>query len=319
MPGEASLRVEHELFVRSFFTDRPPPRLVSQLAARMRDAHYTRGQAIYARGGRAGTVYFIVDGEVHLEASGTDPWVFDAGAMIGINDAVLDQPHARTARAMRATHVVTVEYEDYIDILEDNFEYAKGTLERGMGRIHQLSRELGPAGVFSPRDLGAPDPLPLTPGQALSELERILVLRQVPALSDAPVQPLVTLAAGAEVHHFAPDQAIVAAGAPPERVWVVAAGRVRVSDPSVQIHAHFEPGSILGAQVALSAAPWLYATEASTQATLLSFSREDLFDVMEDHFRLGRCLFRWMARENGRARDALADRTHNSSDGVRVA
>jgi CRP-like cAMP-binding protein len=319
VPGDASHRVEHELFVRSFFTERPPPRMVRQLTARMRDANFARGEVLFAQGGTPGPVYFLVDGEVHLETAGSDPWIFEAGSMIGINDAVLRRPHARSARAIRPTHAVTIDYEDYIDVLEDNFEFAKTSMEGGLKRIHDMARGLAPGGVFSPRDLGAPDPLPLRAGEDLSELERILVLRQIPIFNEGPVQPLVTLAAGAEVHHLAPDEAIFGAGQRLERLWVVAAGRVRVVDPTLQIRAHFEPGSVVAAHAALSPDPTLYGAAAATQATLLSVSREDLFDVIEDHFRLGRCFFQWLALENSRVRDALADRARNSGEGARVA
>lgn len=306
MSAEADLRVEHALFVRSIFTVRPPTRVVSQLAARMRDHTYRRGDTIFERGQPSHAVYFVVDGVVELEAPGESPWAFERGSMIGIGDATLARPHVRTARATTPAHLVSIEFEDYVDILEDNFEYTKTMLEATMAGIHEQALALAPDGVFAPHDLRGVAPLPVKVGEDVDEMRCLLALRDVRALSVAPVQPLVTLARTCEVRHLEPEARLFGAGEPATALFVVAAGAVELTH--AQYRATFETGALVGAHAAIGYREHPHRAVAAAPTTVLVLQKEDVYDVMEDHFGLARRLFGWLAEENERARVALAGR-----------
>lgn len=306
MPSSSNLRVEHELFVRSILPVAPPARVVSQMAARMHDHTFAKNQVIFERGDPSHNLYFVVDGEVGLQAPGAETWRFARGSLVGITDATLGRRHARTARALSLTHVVSIGFEDYADILEDNFEFTKTTLESALATIHEQSKQLAPDGVFGAADLRGGAPLPMAPGQAVSELQCLLALRDVTALSQAPVQPLVTLSKAAQVQHWAPGAKIFSAGQPANEIFVLVGGRVQVIEAHLPYEAEFEPGSILGAHAAFAYETHPHHAIALEASTTLCLAKEDVFDVIEDHFGLGRTLFAWVATENERARDALS-------------
>lgn len=304
MSQDAELRVEHALFVRSFFAVSPPTRVVSQFAARMHDLEVKKNELIFTRGAPAHAVYFVVDGEVALEAPDAEPWIFGRGALIGIADAVLERPRARTARARSRAHLVWVEYEDYTDILEDNYEFSKTLLERTMATIHQGALALAPDDVFAKEDLRGTDPIPVRWGKDVDEMRRLLALRDVRALATAPVQPLVTLAKNAAVEHWSAGEVVFEPGRPADSLRVLAGGEVEVSHP--EYRAVFEPGSILGAHAAIGFSRHPHRATALTDATTLAIAKEDVYDVMEDHFGLARRLFGWLALQNERTRELEA-------------
>ncbi len=300
------MRVEHELFVRSFFPVPPPTRVVSQMAARMRDHTFRAGTLLYARDEPSHTVYFIADGQVALEAPDLEPWLFDRGALIGISDATLSRRRARTARAKTEVHAVSIEFEDYVDILEDNFEFGRTTLVTGMAGIHELSRQLAPDNVFADSDLKGRAPLPTTVGHELTEIECLLALRDVQALAQAPVQALVTLSRAVDLHHWAEGDEIFTAGAAARDIHVLVSGRVRVVEPQIPYESEFRAGSILGAHAAMAFDRHPHHAIALQPSTTMRLAKEDIYDVTEDHFGLARRFFAWIAGENERARENLA-------------
>ncbi len=295
------LRVEHELFVRSMLSVSPPTRVVRQMADRMLDCEFITGEIIFQQGHPSHRLFFVVDGQVALESASEPAWLFERGSMLGIVDATLSRKHARTARARTDAHLISIEYEDYIDILEDNFDFAKTTLERAMATMFNQGLALAPDHVFATEDLRGEAPIPHRPGQDVAGMQRLLALRDVSALAHAPVQPLVTLARSAEVLHWAKNAKILEAGKLAETIQIVVSGDVRVHCEHPLYEATFGPGSILGALAALATPEHPHHAQALTECTTLSVAKEDIFDVIEDHFGLARRLLGWVAADNERS------------------
>lgn len=304
-----ALRVEHELFIRSFFDLRPPERMVQQLVAGLRDVFFPAGATIYQRGDAAENLYFLIEGAVVLEAEGEEPWRFGAQSMLGALDAGQGRPYSRTARVLTDVAALTMSFREYVDVMEDHFDFTKASLELGCSEMHERSLSLPPELVF---EVGREGP-PLVPaprdgaGFALELMDRVLVLRRCEIFAQTPVQALVTLAKHVEVEHFAPDATLFRAGDAAPHLRLLAAGRVRVWRDAPAVTARFGPGELLLRQAALGAERHAYTAVAETAAVTLRFSKEDLFDVAEDHFSLIGSLFAYLGRENERTRRLLAE------------
>jgi CRP-like cAMP-binding protein len=316
-----ALRVEHELFIRSFFDLRPPERMVQQLAAGLRDVFFPAGSTIYQRGDAAENLYFLIEGEVALEAEGEEPWTFGAQSMLGVLDAGQGRPYSRTARVQRDVAALTMSFREYVDVMEDHFDFTKLSLELGCREMHERSLLLAPDHVFEAigREAGR-EVAPLVaggaggaggPGAALELMDRVLVLRRCEIFTRTPVQALVTLAKHVEVEHFAPGEPLFAAGDPAPHLRLLAAGHVRIERAEPVVTARFGPGELLLRQAALGADQHAYTAIAETATVALRLSKEDLFDVAEDHFSLIGSLFAYLGRENERTRRMLAERERN--------
>jgi CRP-like cAMP-binding protein len=310
-----ALRVEHELFIRSFFDLRPPDRMVQQLSAGLRDVMFATGSEIYHQGDAAENLYFLIRGEVSLEAPGEEPWTFGPQSMLGVLDASAGRPHSRTAHVVREVSALTMTFRDYVDVMEDHFDYTKNSLELGCRTMHERSLLLAPD-VF---DLPARPAEPLVPlavasGRAggrdmLPLMDRVLVLRRCQVFGRTSVQALVTLAKHVEVERWMPGDVMFTPGDPAPHLRLVAAGAVRVTREEPAVSARFGPGELLLRQAVLGADVHAYRAEAETEAMTLRLLKEDLFDIAEDHFSLIGSLFAYLGRENERTRRLLAERT----------
>jgi CRP-like cAMP-binding protein len=309
-----ALRVEHELFLRSFFALRPPDRMVQQLVAGLRDVFFPVGGELYRQGDAAENLYFLIRGEVALEVDGEEPWLFGPQSMLGVLDASIGRPHSRTAKVRRDVAALTMSFRDYVDVLEDHFDFSKDSLERNCREMHERSLSLPPAQVFDVPEREA-QPLVALPKAGASRspasidlMERVLILRRCEVFARTSVQALVNLAKHVETEHWQPGQVLFSAGDPAPQLRLIAAGRVAIAREEPPVTARFGPGELLLRQAALGTDVHAYTATADGEAITLRLSKEDLFDVAEDHFSLIGSLFSYLGRENERTRRLLAER-----------
>lgn len=303
MRSAEQAKIGREIFLRSFFVMRPPQRVAQSLVAVMRDHDFAPGDVIYEKGETPTTVYFVVEGEVSLtDDSGDEPWTFGEQSVIGIMDAVLDRPRMRRAVAQAPSHVLSIRYDDYIEVLEDNFDFAKGAMMNAYEGIHENARQLAPNHVFKlpeTQSIVSPDIIAQRP---LNLVERLLVFYNAPLFTDAPVQPLVSLAALADEERYGDGEVIFEPGEPATALRFVVTGRARAEGTAPAIVGHFGPGDLLGAHAGMCYPVTQYRMTAEGHTVLLRIPKEDLFDIMEDNARLVRTAFAFVARENERTR-----------------
>lgn len=306
MPPEQTANVERELFIRSFFSVNPPPRVTNQFVAAMEEVRFEEGEVIYRSGESPDNIYFIIDGAVRLEAPGQAPWELQEHSIVGIIDAALKRPHARTAIASRPVDGIVMAMQDYLDILNDNFDFTQTAILFGAARIHELSLDLAPHHVFpklSEQQLLNFDLVHRA--QPMDEIERLIVLHNARAFTDAPIQPLVSLARLAVEERWSPGEVIFEPGQPAPQLRFVAHGRVVVKREHPEVVGEFGPGGLLTGIGALAHPKHLYSATAKNETVTLRISKEDLFDAMEDHSELTRACFSFVARENERVRGGL--------------
>jgi CRP-like cAMP-binding protein len=316
-----ALRVEHELFLRSFFDLRPPDRMVQQLVAGLRDVFFLAGSELYHQGDAAENLYFLIRGEVALEVEGEEPWLFGPQSMLGVLDASLGRPYSRTAKVRRDVAALTMSFREYVDVMEDHFDFTKNSLELRCREMHARSLSLPPELVF---DVQAGESSPLVAlgkaGSATASIdlmERVLIMRRCEVFARTSVQALVTLAKHVETERWQPGQVLFAVGDPAPHLRLIAAGWVKIEREEPQVTARFGPGELLLRQAALGADLHAYTAtaEGEGEGITLRLAKEDLFDVAEDHFSLIGSLFSYLGRENERTRRLLADRARTEGEG----
>jgi CRP-like cAMP-binding protein len=235
------------------------------------------------------------------------PWHFGVPSTIGVLDAMQGQPYSRTAVALEDTVLLKLRFEDYFEILEDNFEFSKFLIGIIYRSLEELSRPLEPDVVYPDRGCDESDVKLLALASGLDLVERVLVLRTAAPLRGIRLQVLVRLAQEASERLLVPGEPLFPPGRAPDALWFVARGSVigRRDDPP--LHARFAPGTMVLPLAALAQVETLYRATAAEPSLLLGLRKEDLWDVMEDHSDVTRALLAHAARERARLQTIAAD------------
>jgi CRP-like cAMP-binding protein len=287
---ERQLGVERALFLRSLGTVRPNGPEAEQLAAAMRDVYFKRGQQIFAQGHPSGDVFFVVKGSVRMTAPDSTPWDFDAPAVVGALDSFAGRPRTRTGVATSETHALALAHTDWLAVVEEHADFARESVLRLAAGVHRM--HLGIAGDGGYRTATTPEGAPTT---GLTLLERTLALRKLPVFQAAGVEATLRLVALASEVDLAPGETLFAEGDACDTVDVVTGGAIAVERSAPPLHAEFGAGSVVGGVGTIGVSRHAFGARAVAGAVLLRLRKDDVFDVMEDHFELVRA---WLAAIN---------------------
>lgn len=300
--------IERQIFLRSLNIARPHGSAAQQLASAMRDQMFPAGTVIFKRGDAAAHIYYVMTGDVELSLEGAEPWLFKPPSVVGILDVLQDRARERTATALTDVHAMYVAAEDYFDVLEDNFEFARAALCGVAANLHTLSLGLAPTGGF-------PEPsgpvLPPSKGR-LTLVERTLALYEAPAFRAASVQGVTRLAGLAEEVRFPEGAVISRVDEPCDALMVVARGLVQVRRDDPTIEARFGAGSLVGGYATIGHATHQYETTVLAPTLALRVRKEDFFDLLEDHSEVTRSILAFLGVERERV---LAERATRVKSG----
>jgi CRP-like cAMP-binding protein len=297
-------RLLREVFLAGFMSGLPADNIAwaaRRLAGSMDDVRRGPGEVVYRQGELSSEHFFIVSGEVKLEAPGKPVWTLGERALVGTIDMTLERPRARTVTATRATHLLRVRADDWFDMLEDNFEMVRRAVQGLAMGVHALRVELGSLGdgeiVADRRPPAARRPLDL--------VERIVALRTVPLFAGADVQSLTTLGALAREVVLTPGEALSLNVASNDALVVVIDGKVLATraDRGAPREIAFGSGALVLGSAAASPQIPRYELRAAVASRALRIAHEDYFDVMEEHFALARSALKALVSE----RELLTD------------
>ncbi|MEQ8273347.1 MAG: cyclic nucleotide-binding domain-containing protein [Deltaproteobacteria bacterium] len=300
---EVAHRIELELLMRTFLGMEPPDRVMRQLASVVRDFDAPPGTVLYERGDPPGELFMIADGTVALIGEDGSRWVFEGQSLVGVLDSTLDRPMTRRAVVETRAHGARLMLADYLDVLDDNFDFAKTAMERGCRMVHENALALAPDHVFPPPsedpilDERGGDPRPL------EMVERLMVLHRSSLFDAAPLQPLASLAALAEEERWEAGDVIERQGETSMYLRCVASGSVCAERDDPRVVADFGPSDVVAGIAALGLTEAGYTIRATRPTRTLKLLKEDLFDVAEDHFGLMGTFFRCNGLENERIRN----------------
>lgn len=301
--SEAAERIEREIFTRSLFPVRMSDSSATALAGAMKHVDFAEGETIYRHGNAATTVYFIVSGDVELQAEGEASWNFGERAVVGILDAVLERAYSRTAVASVPVRALALSAEAYFEILEDSFEDTCRMLRTVSEGLHELGLAIGPERLFVNSDVNQAC---VTPGnRPLHTVERMMVIRDAPGLRDAPVQAIVSLAERAHDQRWAVGDVLFEQGAPVGSYWFVVDGELELLRDGQPTGVVFGPSTIIGGFSVFAYDTQYYGARVRTAGATLRVEVEDFMDAMEDHFDLANAQFRYLTHERIRIQSLL--------------
>lgn len=305
MSHDAAARVGLEIFVRTFLGMRPPDRVMRQLAGMMRELEAPTGTVLYERGDPATEIFMIQEGRVALVGEDDSRWTFEDQSMIGIVDASLDRPYSRTAIVEEPVFGARMMFADYGEVIEDNFDFTIGAIQRGTFVSWETALKLGPHDAFPPPSSDEVLQRRGDDDRRLEMVERLMVLHRSVLFADAPIQPLVSLANHAEEHRFEAGETIYEVGDPSDSILFVANGLVEIEQVDPKIVARFGPGDVVAGIFPVAHDCYPFSARAIEPTRLLRITQEDLFDVAEDHFGIARAVLSYNSRDNARVRSLL--------------
>jgi CRP-like cAMP-binding protein len=294
-PSAPLMAIERELFLRSIGGAPVQPGIAQQLARAMSDASFRAGEVIYRAGDFTRRIHFVTHGEVELTIDGGESWRLLAPAVIGVLDVNMRRPFSRTATAITDVRALVLGADDWLEVIDENFDYATAVVLRLAADVHRLHLTLSPGGGFQ-------EPLPPSDDEphALNIQERTLALLPVSCFQFAGIQALATLATGAVERSLERGERLFTLDEPASSFFVVARGVVQIERATPLIQARFGPGSIVGGGAALSFVAQQYTAQAESRAVVLEIRREDLIDALEDHVEMVHAMFAGLGSERER-------------------
>jgi len=296
-------RVEHELFLRAFLSTKPPDRVATQLSLVTRDAHLDAGEVLFEAGQAPERLHFVAAGRMRLDGLDGIASVVDPGSLLGMLDASIPRPRTRTATALEPTHVLTLDFVDYLDTLEDNFGFAVDTLRSGAQSYCSLAERADPESVRH-----APCGSSQAGVHEIDAVERVLVLQHTGLFRGAPAQALVQLAHAAEVRRWAAGARVFSSGDPISRATIVARGLIEAQHSHSSRGDRFGPHQIVTDLAVLATEVHEFSAYAKESSVTIELELEDLFDVAEDHFELWRSMLSYVASQRARLSELMSAR-----------
>jgi CRP-like cAMP-binding protein len=131
-------------------------------------------------------------------------------------------------------------------------------------------------------------------------IERLLALRTTTFVKRASVQALASLAKLAKLCSFSAGERLFEVGRPALDLHILVAGSVRVERLEPTVNVQFLPVRLVAGLAALGYEHHRYQATAEVDCATLAITKEDLFDVAEDHFSLARAIFAYSSLERER-------------------
>ena len=235
--------------------------------------------------------FFLVEGEIEISDAHVSRRLGER-SIVGILDVMQERPRLRTATAVRDTHLLRLRANAWFDVLEDDFDFARGAVHnvsRGLSQLHIALEGRG----FEPTRI-SPSRIRTGP---LSFVDRTLLLRAVPPFRRASVQTAVDLVPHARIRELDDSEVLFTRDSMKSGIFVVANGSIGVERGGTTL-ATFGPATVVFGLACLAPEPWpATARVTGGPARVLELDLEDVYDAMEEHFDLVKATISDLSRE----------------------
>jgi CRP-like cAMP-binding protein len=304
VPDPRLQRTSRELFLAVLTGGAPLETwVIDRMTSVVDEEDVPAGKRLFAEGEPPESIFFIREGRLRLERDGASAWLFEGRTVVGVFDALLDRPHARTAIAETDLHLLKLRVDYWLELLEDSVGLARSALRNSVITVASLEARRW-AVQEAPRGTVVA-PVPHLSG-SLAFVDRLAVLADVQMLRGAGIQVLVELAEMMEEVTFEPGETIFERGSPRGEVLLVLEGEAEGNrlDPGLRVV--FGPGSVVGGVASLGEPVVAWEARAITRVRAFSMKLEDWFDLMEEHFDLVRSALSEMALQRESILDDLS-------------
>ena len=233
-------------------------------------------------GSRLDALHLVLTGEIATTGSRRRTW--GPHQLFGGLEVLANREASRTAMTTIATTTLRLLAPDVTELLEDSF-----------GVMLAALRGLAAAYVAGARQQRRACTMPDRPrAESLGFVERLMLLRQQPAFSAAPLESLVALAHASEEVSFPAGTLVTHAGTTASSSYVIidgASSAVSVSG----VPRRLGPGDAIGHLEALAGQPHEETVGVVEPMRALKVEASRVFDIIEDHTDFGRAILAALA------------------------
>jgi len=240
------------------------------------------GTAVASAGSRLAALHLVLSGEIATIGIPRTTW--GPRQIFGALEVLADRDAAQTAVTTATTATLQLLAPDVTEILEESFGVTLAAL-RGLAAARAaLGRLRAPPCRLPDR----------TPVGSLGLVERLIVLRQQPAFSGAPLEPLVALAHASDEVVLPAGTLVTRSGAPGASSYVLLDGASSAIDAAGATR-RLGPGDSFGHLEALGGLLHEETIEVVETTRALKVDAARVFDIIEDHTDFGRAILAALA------------------------
>jgi CRP-like cAMP-binding protein len=237
---------------------------------------------VASAGSRLGALHMVLTGEIATTGGQQRTW--GRGQIFGGLEVLANREASQTAMTTVATTTLQLLAPDVVEILDDSF----GVM---LAALRALAAAYASGAKQRPRASMLPD---LARADSLGFVERLMLLRQQPAFSAAPLESLAALAHVSEEVIFPAGTIVTRAGMTAMSSYVIVAGASSAIDAS-GVPRRLGPGDAIGHLEALAGQPHDETIEVIEPMRALKVEASRVFDIIEDHTDFGRAILAVLA------------------------
>jgi CRP-like cAMP-binding protein len=237
---------------------------------------------VASAGSRLEALHLVLTGEI--TTTGRQPRTWGPRQVFGGLEVLANREASQAAMTTVATTTLQLLAPDVTEILDDSF-----------GMMLAALRGLAAAYMTGARPRRRACTLPdRSRGDALDFVGRLMLLRQQPAFSTAPLEALVALAHASEEIVLPAGMLVTRAGTTETSSYVILEGEASAIAPSGVVR-RLGPGDAIGHLEALANRPHEETIEVVEPGRALKVEAPRVFDVIEDHTDFGRAILAVLA------------------------
>jgi CRP-like cAMP-binding protein len=298
--------LERELFLAAFgaSVEDFDPWLLDRLTLLLEEAHVRAGQILWSEGQPVESLYFIREGgRIRMTRDGAAPWTFEGRWLLGSFDGHFDQGPRRTAVALADFHAFKISRVAWLDLLEDSFELLLQSVLRSAGVVAELEQRVSTIDQIPPSAM----PLLIRPDGTLDAMERLAILIELGTARGAGIQALADIAAVSHERIAGEGEVLFRAGDDRTDLLLVVSGEVDAARRDPPLERRYARGELVTGAAAFTDSGRDWEARARTAARLLAIPIESWFDLIEEHFDLGRSILIAFATRRELLLDRLAE------------
>ena len=267
--------------------------VLAELAPRLAEVAVAAGDEVGGDEPDGRSMYVVSEGLLRRVSAreGTAP--LRPGQTFGELAALEPGSPRESVTALEGARLLRLSGADLRDFMSTRIEVVRGII----AVLCQHARSAAPARRAPPppeRPGPAGAPLPASwigDGDAISPLDRVLVLKTADVFSDVSDEILAEIAGRTREVRLGRNELLFRMGDPGTTMYVVASGRLRVHVGERTV-AELGERSVVGELAALSSEPRTASVTAVADSLLLSIDQESLFDLMLDQQEIARGIIR---------------------------
>ncbi len=273
--------------------------ILAELAPRLEEVPVGEGEEVSRGGGAEHSMFIVSEGSLRLEVPGEAESRLRPGQIFGELSALETESTPERVTALEPSRLLRLSRADLGDFMSTRIEVVRGIIAVLCQRARNASASQRGRAAEEPASAAPTSAAWALEGEALSPLDRVLILRTAEIFSEVPDDVLADVASRTREVRLRRGEILFRKGDPGTTTYVVAAGRLRIHVGERSI-AEVGERAVVGELAALSSEPRTASVTAVDDSLLLTLGQEALFDLMQDRQEIARGIIRVLV---GRLRD----------------